>query len=261
MQEDVNTLHKNKLITSQATVKLSKLQNDINQASTISVFTKTSGTKDFKEPLQEFKSLQKKFSQINSDKETPLYIRKSTAVWLFQEGERVLSDRLFRVRVAQPFSSSTSKCESDSEVTDGEVPFVATQLKTGYLGVFKSIYYTSSSNNWNIGKVQSFYRLKGKKMKELKYKHFSVDFPMTDIDVLCTWFTECKSQFIFDSMSSVVTDITHSYIPISNYICTLTRNFFDIVSSGTEGTKSITTSVMHQQEILMAQKIKITEKC
>lgn len=84
---------------------------------------------------------------------------------------------------------------------------------------------------------------------------------MADIGVLCTWFTGCKSQFIFDSMPSVVTDINHFYIPISNYICTLTRNCFDIVSSGTEGTKSITISVTHQQEILMAQKIKITEKC
>ena len=142
MQEDVNTLHKNKLITSQATVKLSKLQSNINQESTISVFTKTSGTKDFKEPLQELKSLQKKspFVEIKSYKETPLYIRKSTAIWLFQEGERVSSDRLFRVRVAQPFSSSTSKCESDSEVIDGKVPFVATQLKTGDLCVFKSTY-------------------------------------------------------------------------------------------------------------------------
>ena len=31
------------------------------------------------------------------------FIRKTTAVWLFQEGERVSSDRLFRVRAKQPF--------------------------------------------------------------------------------------------------------------------------------------------------------------
>ena len=56
-------------------------------------------------------------------------------------------------------------------------------------------------------------------------------------------------------------NINHFYIPISNYVCTLTRNCFDIVSYSTDGgTESITTSVTHQQEILMAQ-IKITEKC
>ena len=32
------------------------------------------------------------------------FIRKTTAVWLFQEGERVSSDRLFRVRAKQPFT-------------------------------------------------------------------------------------------------------------------------------------------------------------
>ena len=57
------------------------------------------------------------------------YVWKSTAVWLFQEGERVSSDRLFCVRAAQPICSSSSNCESDSEFTDSEVPFVATQLK------------------------------------------------------------------------------------------------------------------------------------
>ena len=66
---------------------------------------------------------------------------------------------------------------------------------------------------------------------------------------------------LLDSMPSVLTDINHSYIPISNYICTLTWNCFDIVSSGTEGSKSIATSITHRQEILMVQKIKITEKC
>ena len=38
-----------------------------------------------------------------------LFIRKSTAVWLFSEGERISADRLFRVRNKQPFSESTKK--------------------------------------------------------------------------------------------------------------------------------------------------------
>ena len=35
-------------------------------------------------------------------------IRKTTAVWLFQETERVSADRLFRVRLKQPFGSDLS---------------------------------------------------------------------------------------------------------------------------------------------------------
>ena len=34
-------------------------------------------------------------------------IRKTTTIWLFQEGEHVSSYRLFRVRAKQPFSSET----------------------------------------------------------------------------------------------------------------------------------------------------------
>ena len=36
-----------------------------------------------------------------------VYIRKPTAIWLFQECERVSSDRLFRVRAVQPNSLGT----------------------------------------------------------------------------------------------------------------------------------------------------------
>ena len=34
-----------------------------------------------------------------------LFIHKTTAVWLMQEGERISSDRLFRVRSKQPFAT------------------------------------------------------------------------------------------------------------------------------------------------------------
>ena len=34
-----------------------------------------------------------------------VYIRKTTAIWLFQDTERVSSDRIFRVRATQPGQS------------------------------------------------------------------------------------------------------------------------------------------------------------
>ena len=42
--------------------------------------------------------------------QSTILIRKTTAVWLFQESERVSSDRLFRVRDKQPFSSDCVAC-------------------------------------------------------------------------------------------------------------------------------------------------------
>lgn len=49
-----------------------------------------------------------------------IYIRKSTAVWLFQEGERVSSDRLLRIRCNQLFNSViTSHQDTESRLHDG----------------------------------------------------------------------------------------------------------------------------------------------
>ena len=41
-----------------------------------------------------------------------VFIRKTTAVWLLQEGERVSSDRLFRVRCKQPFAIEPLKVDT-----------------------------------------------------------------------------------------------------------------------------------------------------
>jgi len=43
-----------------------------------------------------------------------VFIRKTTAVWLLQEGERVSSDRLFRVRCKQPFAIEPLKVDIDT---------------------------------------------------------------------------------------------------------------------------------------------------
>ena len=53
---------------------------------------------------QDFKQLesQSSFVKVDTHNGAETYIRKSTAVWLFQEVERVSSDRLFQVRAKQP---------------------------------------------------------------------------------------------------------------------------------------------------------------
>ena len=60
-----------------------------------------------------------------------IFIRKSTLVWLFQEGERISTDRLFRVRVKQPYSTSvqqiSSKCDHSS------LPHVQEFVELGYM--------------------------------------------------------------------------------------------------------------------------------
>ena len=45
------------------------------------------------------------FLEIRTHNDQIVYIRKTTAIWLLQEGERVSIDRIFRVRHKQPYSS------------------------------------------------------------------------------------------------------------------------------------------------------------
>jgi len=54
------------------------------------------------------KQQQKKFSpfvEVNHHNGKVFHIHKTTAVWLFQECERVSTDHLFRVQAKQPYSS------------------------------------------------------------------------------------------------------------------------------------------------------------
>ena len=74
-------------------------------------------------------------------------INKTTAVWLFSEGERVSSDRLFRERAKQPYSSgrnSSRVLEAPARVCD--------HVTVGDLCVFQWC-PKQHKEYWTIGKV------------------------------------------------------------------------------------------------------------
>ncbi len=75
-----------------------------------------------------------------------LYIYKTTAVWLLQEGEQVSSDRLFRVRNKQPFmeykKEQSSICSSS--------PTVSKIIHIGDICAFRN------TENWQIGRILQF---------------------------------------------------------------------------------------------------------
>ncbi len=58
------------------------------------------------------------FLKVSGEDGKSVFIRKITAVWLFQEVERVSSDRLFRVRNKQPYSSFIKKPKSTIDGTE-----------------------------------------------------------------------------------------------------------------------------------------------
>lgn len=99
----LKTLEKKEIINSEAKVKLatiSKSQNvSTGEKTTIPTYKLI---KTENKERQKFKK-DKKFIEIIHNDES-VFVRKTTLVWLFQEGERILNDRLFRVRLKQPFT-------------------------------------------------------------------------------------------------------------------------------------------------------------
>ena len=117
------------------------------------------------------------------------FIHKTTAVWLLQEGERVSSDRLFRVRAKQPFS-----CEVQHQMrTPDNTPTVCSTIQVGDICVFKA-----SQGEWRLGRILQFSYFREKTKKATQYSGSIVDLSSnTDkIGVLCSWYTPNKSTSV-----------------------------------------------------------------
>lgn len=85
-----------------------------------------------------------------------MFIHKSTAVWIFQEGDRVSADRTIRVREKQPEASSTSN--STLACIAMAFPDKCDTLSLWDVYVFsnKKADSSSSTSDWSIGEVLQF---------------------------------------------------------------------------------------------------------
>ena len=88
-------------------------------------------------------------------------------MWLFQEGERVSSDRLFRVRKTQPHSNDpdAQKTTPTDQIVQQE-PIVSSTLQIGDLCIFLD---TRTPKIWNFGTVIKFAYYKEKTKKSRQY--------------------------------------------------------------------------------------------
>ena len=83
-----------------------------------------------------------------------MYIRKSTSVCLFNEGERLSSDRLFRVRNTQPFNTMAAEDKQASKELN-----VSDIISIGDICTFHI------ENEIKVGKTLQFAYLRKKKRK------------------------------------------------------------------------------------------------
>ena len=81
-----------------------------------------------------------------------MFIYKTTAVWLFQEGELVSADRLFRVRETQPYRTNLKAIPSNKV----SISAVAVQQPVPEVGNICVFLKKRGDSMWQIGKVLQF---------------------------------------------------------------------------------------------------------
>ena len=161
-----------------------------------------------------------------------IHINKTTVVWMLQEGERISCDRLFRVRNKQPYSNDSQ--ESVSHQASNK-PTQCDEIALGDVCVFKDI----GSSDWQLGKVLKFSYYKQKTKASQQFRGLAAKVTLTDtVGVLCSWFSksaDCERVYTYSPPNTTSSDdaiTVHSYIPISSYVCTLTKECFECLDRG-----------------------------
>ena len=88
----------------------------------------------------------KKFNQfveVEADNGQTIFIHKTTALWLLQEGERISADRLFRVRCKQPYASSMSSITNNGNIKP--ITIVDDQVKDQVMSIPQDIPTSSAA--------------------------------------------------------------------------------------------------------------------
>ena len=139
-----------------------------------------------KSPVQSSKATTKfsRFVEVNHIGGT-IYIHKTTAVWLFQEGERVSADRLFRVRQKQPYSCITTHTKEIRISDSNAVPTTCEVITVGDICAFRF-----PECKWKLGKVLQFSYTSEKTKMKRQYKKTSYDknSETKQTGVTCSWF-------------------------------------------------------------------------
>ena len=144
-------------------------------------------------------------------------IRKQTAVWLFQETERVSSDRLFRVRAKQPHTESDDTLASASLRENGN-PIAAQYVAIGDLCVLEY-----GHTQAKIGKVLQLAIID----KGIPRGNYVLLLGTCNYGVLCTWYVE-KGNYQY----KVCEKADLNYYNINNYVCTITKGCLVTNQSG-----------------------------
>ena len=130
VSEDLKSMIENNIIDSALQQKMHQQQKIFYKqlpSSTIPMYQQVEKPDDSTKETKKLKSIStvKKFNpfvEVKTSSNKKILIRKTTALWLLQEGERISADRLFRVRLKQPYSNNVSTSQTDKPVILADSP-------------------------------------------------------------------------------------------------------------------------------------------
>ena len=210
---DVDTLHENEVVDDNVKQQVKKLKTSLSfvkdQQSKFPVYLKKNENE-----TEDIQTIHSPFVEVKV-KGRNVYIRKTTAIWLFQDTERVSSDRLFRVRAIQPGGSQS--VDRLVPLDKSNIPIIADFVVVGDICAFEAI------DHWKIGRVLQFQKYNKSGVKAKAIPHIGNYGNTNDqLGILCTWY-ECYNS----ERKYVLCSTKCEYYPISNYICTLQSGCFE----------------------------------
>ena len=221
--EDISSMQKVGLVEDEVFEKLQSRKMKQTSSSTISIYSAEVMDGEKEQPKKH-----SEFVQVSHNGKT-VFIRKSTAIWLFQEYERVSSDRLFRVRTKQP-NSSESHANVPKASDANHLPARCETINVGDVCVFQN----TSSSKWKLGKVLRFFYHNGKNSKgqQCKLSSLHVNNNKQNVSVVCSLFFWHAPLSIRTFVLSPDHEVTASYtFRLDTYKFTLMEGCFEVLQA------------------------------
>ena len=216
LYDDVSKLYESKVVDASVKTKVENIKKKIRkQTQYKKVETQDeSGIPTYRQILSpdEASLLTSPFVEVEVSRRKVL-IRKRTAVWLFQDTERVSADRLFRVRANQPFATKLKQEHTNFSLNETN-PVIAEYVMIGDLCAF----HTESNDKVKIGRVMQLIKF-DKNQKEFQHKgNYVATSEKNKYGALCTWYNRSTNTQIYE----ISTSLSTTYYPLRLYLCTLT---------------------------------------
>ena len=238
LDEEIRVMMENGLIDSEVERKLKKLSGAVSLGTSISDTSK------------EVTNKASPFVEVTNKQGKTFLLRKSTIVWLLQEGEHVSSDRLIRVRAKQPHSDGSTSVSTATLLYSHTVPYQDKTIHCSQICAF----LPKNVVEVELGRVIQFSQKNKAGQFRDSYRGQSAAVDSDNVGVLCCWYTPSgvdtsdRATFTYSPIRAA------TYIPVTSYICTISPTCLEC---GTDRKTSLALPPTEKSTALTATTLKL----